>query len=78
MLGAICSLISSELQLKQIRLQRKHEQLTGMYMLELGKALSTPRRSKCASCGSREFKEHHGETVCSYCRCEASQESDHE
>jgi hypothetical protein len=26
------------------------------------------RRSKCDSCGSREFKEHHGQTVCSYCR----------
>lgn len=24
--------------------------------------------SKCESCGSREFKEHHGETICSYCR----------
>lgn len=24
--------------------------------------------SKCASCGSREFKEHRGVMVCSYCR----------
>lgn len=24
--------------------------------------------TKCASCGSREFKEHGGQTVCAYCR----------
>lgn len=26
------------------------------------------RRDKCASCGSREFRDHHGQTVCAYCR----------
>lgn len=29
-----------------------------------------PKRAprKCESCGSREFVEHHGHTICSYCR----------
>lgn len=26
------------------------------------------RHAKCESCGSREFREHHGQTVCAYCR----------
>jgi hypothetical protein len=26
------------------------------------------RPNKCESCGSREFKQHHGQTVCAYCR----------
>lgn len=32
--------------------------------------LSEPvaRPSKCESCGSREFKEHGGQSVCAYCR----------
>lgn len=25
-------------------------------------------RHKCDSCGSREFVEHHGQSVCAYCR----------
>ena len=25
-------------------------------------------RAKCDSCGSREFREHNGHTVCAYCR----------
>ncbi len=25
-------------------------------------------RSKCESCGSREFEQRHGESVCVYCR----------
>lgn len=28
-------------------------------------------RSKCPSCGSREFVAHHGQMVCSYCRSSA-------
>lgn len=30
--------------------------------------VSRPLRDKCASCGSREFREHHGQSVCTYCR----------
>lgn len=29
------------------------------------------RITKCTSCGSREFKEHHGQRVCIYCRSNA-------
>lgn len=32
---------------------------------------SLVRPGKCDSCGSREFREHHGQTVCSYCRSTA-------
>lgn len=32
---------------------------------------AAPRRTKCDSCGSREFKEHHGQSVCIYCRSTA-------
>lgn len=31
-------------------------------------AYTPKRRAKCESCGSREFKEHDGQMVCSYCR----------
>jgi hypothetical protein len=31
-------------------------------------SLKARHPSKCASCGSREFIEHGGQTVCSYCR----------
>lgn len=33
-------------------------------------AYAEPKRApqKCESCGSREFRDHHGQTVCAYCR----------
>lgn len=31
----------------------------------------SPRASKCPSCGSREFRQHHNRRICSYCRSEA-------
>ena len=32
---------------------------------------SPPTITKCPSCGSRDFKVHAGERICSYCRSEA-------
>jgi predicted Zn-ribbon and HTH transcriptional regulator len=32
--------------------------------------------SKCPGCGSREFKNHHGKQVCSFCRIEATYDQD--
>jgi len=28
----------------------------------------SPEAGKCACCGSREFRPHHGRSVCAYCR----------
>jgi len=40
---------------EQAQLQTRHR----MYL---------SRPTKCPSCGSREFVEHRGQSVCSYCR----------
>jgi hypothetical protein len=32
----------------------------------------TPKQDRCNSCGSREFKDHEGRTICTYCRSTVS------
>lgn len=34
-------------------------------------SLEPPAITKCHSCGSRDFREHAGFRICSYCRSEA-------
>lgn len=53
-------------------LQRAHYDTLYAQALAQYQAEATPkpviRAGKCPSCGSREFVEHRGQTVCSYCR----------
>jgi hypothetical protein len=69
--------------LKELRRQRvkaQHDSLSRLLAGDLSSFKGSPdylgvtltplgvRKGKCESCGSREFKQHHGQTVCAYCR----------
>lgn len=53
----------SEALAAQIRMLKQSQDDTGITVMAAGEP-----RSKCPSCGSREFRQHAGRSVCSYCR----------
>jgi hypothetical protein len=63
------ALLFQSVQYQQERLMALSTDGTSCFWIDQPELAHT--RDKCDGCGSREFKRHHGQSVCVYCRSTA-------